>query len=312
MNATNYTTSFTVDNTPEEVFAGINNVRGWWSRAIEGSTDKLGAEFNYHYQDVHRSTFKITEMVPGKRVVWHVLDNAFNFIKDQSEWVGTDIVFDITKNGEQTEVRFTHVGLVLAYECFEVCRDAWGVYINGSLRDLITSGKGNPNPIEEVVEKARQMSDTSYTTTSTFDKSPEEVFAAVNNVRGWWSQAIEGSTDKLGAEFTFHYQDLHRSTQRITEMIPGKRVVWRVIDSRLNFLKDKSEWNGTDIVFDIVGEGEKTELRFTHRGLTPAIECYNECSEAWSHYLKDSLRDLIDTGQGRPEPKETENAAVAA
>ena len=158
MSDQNYTTSFAVDEFPEEVFSAINNVRGWWSQAIEGDTDKLGAVFYYHYQDVHRCTFKITEFVPGKKVVWHVLQNYFNFVKDKTEWTGTDVVFEIAKKGDKTEVHFTHVGLVPANECYGVCSDSWGSYITGSLRDLITAGKGNPNPIEEIVTRARQMS----------------------------------------------------------------------------------------------------------------------------------------------------------
>ena len=158
MSDQNYTTYFTVDQSPEEVFAAINNVRGWWSQAIEGDTDKLGAVFYYHYQDVHRCTFKITEFVPGRKVVWHVLQNYFNFIEDKTEWTGTDVVFEIAKKGDKTEVHFTHVGLVPADECYGVCSDAWGSYITGSLRDLITTGKGQPNPIEEIVTRARQMS----------------------------------------------------------------------------------------------------------------------------------------------------------
>ena len=75
MNDQNFTTTFSVSQTREEVFGAINNVRGWWSQAIEGDTGKLGAVFYYHYQDVHRCTFKITEFVPGKKVVWHVLHN---------------------------------------------------------------------------------------------------------------------------------------------------------------------------------------------------------------------------------------------
>ena len=157
MSDKNYTTSISVDQSPEEVFSAINNVRGWWSQAIEGSTDKLGAEFQYHYQDVHRCTFKITEFVPGRKVVWHVLDNYFNFTRDKSEWKGTDVVFEVAKKGEKTEVRFTHVGLVPAYECYGVCSDAWGLHISGSLRDLIATGKGQPNPIEEIVARAHQM-----------------------------------------------------------------------------------------------------------------------------------------------------------
>ncbi len=47
----------------------------------------------------------------------------------------------------------THVGLVPAYECYGVCSDAWGTYINGSLRNLITKGKGQPNQNEEIANR---------------------------------------------------------------------------------------------------------------------------------------------------------------
>jgi hypothetical protein len=85
MSDKNFTTSFPVGQSPQEVFDAINNVRGWWSQAIEGSTDELGAVFNYHFQDLHRCTIKITEFVPGKKVVWHIVENYFNFVKDKSE-----------------------------------------------------------------------------------------------------------------------------------------------------------------------------------------------------------------------------------
>jgi uncharacterized protein YndB with AHSA1/START domain len=148
------------------------------------------------------------------------------------------------------------------------------------------------------------MKKQNFTTTILVDQTPGEVFDAVNNVRGWWSEEIEGSTDKPGAEFKFHYQDLHYSTHRITEFVPGKKVVWHVTDSRINFVKDKTEWNGTDVVFEIAKKGKKTELRFTHVGLVPAIECYGKCSGAWGYYINDSLRRLITTGKGEPEEKE--------
>ena len=105
-----YSTSFVVDQTPDEVFKAINNVRGWWSGDIEGDTDKVGAEFTYSVKDVHRSRQKITELVPGKRVVWHVLEGSLAFVKGRDEWKGTDIVFDISRKGDKTELRFTHRG----------------------------------------------------------------------------------------------------------------------------------------------------------------------------------------------------------
>ena len=77
-----------------------------------------------------------------------------------------------------------------------------------------------------------------------------------------------------------------------------------VMDSYLSFIKDKTEWNGTDIVFDIKKKGKKTELRFTHVGLAPKIECYDACTDAWGFYIKSSLRNLIAKGKGQPNPKE--------
>jgi len=150
----NYTTSFTVDQTPEEVFAAINNVRGWWTGEIEGDTDKLGAEFTYLYEDAHRSTHKITEFVPDSRVVWHTTDSQINFVKNKTEWIGTDIVFEIARKGNQTELRFTHVGLVPAIQCYGDCSGAWGFYINESLRSLITTGKGHSNEQEQQSQAA--------------------------------------------------------------------------------------------------------------------------------------------------------------
>jgi hypothetical protein len=143
-----FTITLLVDNTPKEAFDAINNVRGWWSGDNEGRTDRLG-EFQHRHGDMHRCTIKITELVPGKRVRWRVVDNYFDFVKDKSEWKDTDIFFEIAKKRDKTEVRFTHVGLVPAYECYDICSNAWGSLINGSLRDLITKGKGQPDRMED-------------------------------------------------------------------------------------------------------------------------------------------------------------------
>ncbi len=151
----NFTTTLLVDQTPREVFNAVNNVRGWWSEEIEGDTDKLGAEFSYHFKDVHRCKMKIVEFIPNKKVVWHVLDNYFSFTQDKTEWKDTKISFEISiskkgDKGDKTEVHFTHIGLVPHYECYNACSDGWSTYINGSLRSLITTGKGQPNEKEKV------------------------------------------------------------------------------------------------------------------------------------------------------------------
>lgn len=157
MQTQNYTTAFQVSQRPARVFDAVNNVRGWWSEQIDGPTDKLNAVFNYHYKDVHRCQLKIIEFVPGKKVVWQVVDNYFDFTKDKTEWKGTQIVFEIAERDGKTQLTFTHVGLVPTYECYAICSDAWGNYINQSLKSLIETGKGQPNPYIPAINSANTL-----------------------------------------------------------------------------------------------------------------------------------------------------------
>jgi Activator of Hsp90 ATPase homolog 1-like protein len=145
----NFTATLSLDQTREQVFAAIHDVRAWGSEEIERDTDQLGAEFTYHYQDVHRCKMKIAEFVPRKKVVWRVVDNSFNFTEDKAEWKGTKVIFELSENDGKTQLRFTHEGLVPEYECFSVCSNAWGSYINGSLRSLIETSMGRPNQKEK-------------------------------------------------------------------------------------------------------------------------------------------------------------------
>ncbi|WP_433257794.1 SRPBCC family protein [Streptosporangium sp. CA-135522] len=151
-----FTTTFSVDRSPQEAFEAITDVRGWWSQEVEGVTDRVGGEFDYHYKDVHRCTIRVTELVPGRKVAWLVLDNYFDFIEDQAEWKDTEVVFEISERDGGAEVHFTHVGLVPQYECYDVCSNAWGGYIGGSLRNLINTGEGQPNPKQDGNAPAHQ------------------------------------------------------------------------------------------------------------------------------------------------------------
>jgi hypothetical protein len=135
------------------------------------------------------------------------------------------------------------------------------------------------------------------------DQTPEEAYKAVNNVRGWWGEGVEGGTEKLNDEFVYTHKDLHYSRQKLVEMIPGQKVVWLITDSSLNFIEDKSEWTGTKISFEISEKDSKTQIRFTHSGLVPDIECFDACSNAWTYYLHESLLPLITKGKGKPDKK---------
>jgi hypothetical protein len=147
------------------------------------------------------------------------------------------------------------------------------------------------------------MTTADFTTTILVDQTAAQVFNAVTNVRGWWSEEIEGSTTQLNDEFNYHFEDVHRCKMRLTEVIPNKRVVWLVLENYFKFTKDSNEWTGNTIVFDITEKENKIQLTVTQFGLVPQYECFEICSKAWTNYIQNSLHDLIVTGKGKPNAK---------
>lgn len=141
------------------------------------------------------------------------------------------------------------------------------------------------------------MKTSDFTTTIQVDQTPMEAFDAINNPRAWWPGEIKGNTKKLDDEFTYRYKDMHFSKQKLIEVVPGKKVVWLVTDSSLNFIEDKNEWTGTKIIFEISEKNNQTQVRFTHQGLVPQSECFGACSNAWSDIVNDGLSSLIATGK---------------
>jgi hypothetical protein len=140
---------------------------------------------------------------------------------------------------------------------------------------------------------------THFTTTLLVDQTANAVFNAINNVRGWWQGEIEGSTNNLNDEFIYRMEDFHFSKQKLVEVIPDKKIVWLVTDSKLNFVKNKSEWTGTKISFEISEIENKTKVHFSHVGLVPKFQCYGDCSNAWEQLIQKSLFSLITTGKGK-------------
>ncbi|ULQ56235.1 SRPBCC domain-containing protein [Flavihumibacter rivuli] len=128
-----------------------------------------------------------------------------------------------------------------------------------------------------------------------------EVYNAINNVPLWWTENFEGSSKKLNDEFMVTFGETFIKL-KVAELVNNYKVVWEVTDSFKHFLKNKKEWVGTKICFDIVNDdNQKSILRFTHMGLVNSLECYDICSDAWNGYLQGSLKSLIVTGKGTPD-----------
>jgi Activator of Hsp90 ATPase homolog 1-like protein len=166
-----------------------------------------------------------------------------------------------------------------------------------------------------LTEASTTMTERDYTTVLTVPTTPDAAYAAVNDVRGWWSQDVDGATDVVGAEFDYRGNqggvNLHRARIRVTDLEPGRRVEWHVRENWMSFIADQAEWTGTRIVFEISPTAEGTQIRFTHHGLVPSYECYDVCFDAWTFFVQDSLRALITTGRGEPMARLTPEAATA-
>lgn len=142
-----------------------------------------------------------------------------------------------------------------------------------------------------------------FTTIFQVGQSPAEVFNAVTNPRGWWSEEIVGGTSQLNDVFDYHFEDLHRCRIKLIEVIPNEVMVWHVLENHFKFTDDESEWKDTKIVFEITKAGDKTQLQMTHVGLVPEYECFEICKDAWTTYIQKSLKGLITTGKGSPNAK---------
>ncbi|RFS21787.1 SRPBCC domain-containing protein [Chitinophaga silvatica] len=140
------------------------------------------------------------------------------------------------------------------------------------------------------------MKEKDFTISHLVDKSPNEVFDIIMDVRGWWNGEIEGDTKTLNEEFSYRFKDIHYSKQKLVEIVPGQKIVWLITDSFLNFVEDKNEWTGHHVIFDITPKDGKTEVRLTHKGLVPSVECYNACSGGWISNFGRGWLNYITTG----------------
>ena len=300
-----FTTTILVDATASDVFSAINNVRGWWSENIDGDTDKLNSEFLYHYQDVHRAKMRITELVPNKKVAWHVLDNYFKFTKDESEWKDTNVVFEISEKDGKTQLKFTHQGLVPDYECFNVCHDAWTHYIQDSLKNLILTGKGDATPkdVEQGTLKT-QLPENELSREQTksiyhkllIEAPVEKVYGALTTQKGlagWWTPDTVAKPE-IGSVARFAFGPSYTKEMEITELKPYSSVKWLC-------LKAYEEWVGTTITFELEPHRKGSTLSFHHDGWAAYTSEFAGCSFDWALFLR-SLKLLCETGKGIPYP----------
>jgi hypothetical protein len=270
----NYTVAIKASKSPVEVFKHlINDVAEFWPEELEGECAKLNDEFIFRTGDSHYSKNKVIELVPGKKLVWLVIESIRK--TDNFEWTGTKMIFELAPEGNNTLLKFTYDGVVPENESGRLAQ----------ICDFVIKEK-----LYNLIE--------SFTATIEVTKSPQDVFNCIKEVSKWWSKDFEGSSKKLNDEFIIHHPNAHYSKQKLVEVIPNKKIVWLITDSTLNWLQNnKHEWTNTKMIFKISTKSNKTTLQFTHEGLVPANECYTRCEQGWTMVIKDRLFNFISDGK---------------
>lgn len=266
-----------------DVFGSIVQIPKWWTEDFEGKCEKQGDEFTIHHPGAHYSKQRVTEVLPGKKLVWLVTDSTLDWLEhNKHEWTNTCMIFELTPYGDKTSLNFTHKGLVPMLECYERVSQGWTVVIKSRLANFIAYQQ-QPKGANKIVK---------YTVAIELPKPPEVIFNhIVSDIPKYWPEEFEGKCSKLNDEFIFRSGgDAHYSKNLVTEFVPGKRVVWLVTESLRK--PDNFDWSGTKMIFDLTPKLNNTLLEFTYDGPVMDGE-YDRLVEICDFVIKDSLYNFI-------------------
>jgi hypothetical protein len=133
--------------------------------------------------------------------------------------------------------------------------------------------------------------------------SAKEAFDAIGRVSEWWTENTAGGTTNLNDEFMVRFGETF-SKFKVIEADQAEKLVWLVIDCNLHWMKNKKEWKGTKILWQLSSANGSCRIHMTHVGLNAGIGCFEDCTKGWNHYVTVSLFKLIQDGRGEPDHKE--------
>jgi hypothetical protein len=139
----NCTIEIELAKSPHEVFDQVIDVAKWWPEEFEGDSIKPDSEFIFRSGGTHYSKNKVVEFVPDEKFVWLTTESIRK--TDNYDWTGTKFILELTRNGDNTQLRFTYDGVVLEHEydrLVQIC----DLTINVMLYDFITHGNANFRP----------------------------------------------------------------------------------------------------------------------------------------------------------------------
>lgn len=142
-----YLQSFIVKANPATVYAALTTaegLRGWWTQDCDVANE-TGGTIHFRFGRTHKD-MRIKLLEPNREVRWLCTRAHIDVdqLTQKDEWVGTQIIFHLTPDGkEHTRIDFEHLGLVPAFECYNLCSDGWRYFLS-SLHQFVETGHGTP------------------------------------------------------------------------------------------------------------------------------------------------------------------------
>ena len=120
----------------------IDGLSGWWTTDTTGTSAPDGViVFQFCRPDgtvVGSIEMTVAALDPDRQVHWRCSGGP-------AEWIGTDIVFKLSQEGDYTIVHFGHRNWREEVEFTEHCSTKWATFLM-SLKALVETGQGQPAP----------------------------------------------------------------------------------------------------------------------------------------------------------------------
>jgi hypothetical protein len=138
-----------------------------------------------------------------------------------------------------------------------------------------------------------------YKTSIEVNGTCDQALAAIADVSAWWAKDFKGAATKAGDRFTVRFGETFVDFE-IAHPTPHE-VTWLVTDCYLPWLKHKTEWNGTRVIWQVNETDHGSRIDMMHIGLSPQAECFESCRKGWNEHVNESLLNLMNSGKGGPQ-----------
>jgi len=131
------------------------------------------------------------------------------------------------------------------------------------------------------------------------ESAPEKLYTALTEQTGlsaWWTKTkVTGDVGSI-TSFLFGPGGEHKCDMKIIKLVPNERVEWKCTSG---------PWVDTEgFSFDIKPHERGAVVLFANRGWAEPSEFFMHCNCKWAFFLGVSLKNYLETGNGKPHPED--------